>query len=107
MATYSRKSELYADGVESVSVVHERGRGIAWRIWPGAHVLLDWLESNKADWCLNPCHCVEIGAGVGLVALSVPDWERRELLLPISKKSSQLLRGLEIQTRQSSEIAFM
>ena len=32
-------------------------------------MLLDWLESNKADWCLNPCHCVEIGAGVGLVGV--------------------------------------
>jgi predicted nicotinamide N-methyase len=69
MATYSRRSESYVDGVESVSVVHERGRGIAWRIWPGAHVLLDWLESHRDEWCANPCHCVEIGAGVGLVGV--------------------------------------
>lgn len=52
-----------------MSVVHERGRGIAWRIWPGAHVLLQWLESHKSEWLTNPCHCIEIGAGVGLVGV--------------------------------------
>lgn len=53
-----------------MSVVHERGRGIAWRIWPGAHVLLDWLEKNVGEWrSSSPCHCVEIGAGVGLVGI--------------------------------------
>lgn len=56
-------------GAEKVSVVHERGRGIAWRIWPGAHVLLDWLEEKGKDWLQEPCHCVEIGAGVGLVGV--------------------------------------
>ena len=66
---YQRPSHHYADGVETVSVVHERGRGIAWRIWPGAHVLLDWLEKHRAEWLVNPCHCVEIGAGVGLVGV--------------------------------------
>lgn len=68
--TFSKTSNCFVAGVESVSVVHERGRGIAWRIWPGAHVLLDWLENNKVKWCRHPCHVVEIGAGVGLVGLA-------------------------------------
>lgn len=66
---YYRSSDHFVDKVKSVSVVHERGRGIAWRIWPGAHVLLDWLETHVAEWLKNPCHCVEIGAGVGLVGI--------------------------------------
>jgi len=66
---YSRSSQHYAEGVAKVTVVHERGRGIAWRIWPGAHVLLEWLESHKLEWLSNPCHCIEIGAGVGLVGV--------------------------------------
>ena len=66
---YHRSSTQYTEGVKSVSVVHERGRGIAWRIWPGAHVLLDWLENNPSEWLSHPCHCIEIGAGVGLVGV--------------------------------------
>lgn len=66
---YFRSSEHFVDDVKSVSVVHERGRGIAWRIWPGAHVLLDWLEKHVSEWLKFPCHCVEIGAGVGLVGI--------------------------------------
>lgn len=67
---FVKKSEKFIEGVEDISVVHERGRGIAWRIWPGAHALMDWLESNKENWCDSDCHCVEIGAGVGLVGLA-------------------------------------
>jgi len=66
---YFRSSDHYVDGTRSVSVVHERGRGIAWRIWPGAHVLLDWLEKNLTAWKKPNCHCVDIGAGVGLVGV--------------------------------------
>jgi hypothetical protein len=55
---------------DGFSVIHERGRGIAWRIWPGAHVLLDWLEENEEKWCKPPCHVIEIGAGVGLVGIA-------------------------------------
>jgi predicted nicotinamide N-methyase len=66
---YHRSSAQYVDEIETVSVVHERGRGIAWRIWPGAHVLLDWLEKNPSEWLSHPCHCIEIGAGVGLVGV--------------------------------------
>jgi len=68
--TFHKHSSHYCDAIDSVSVVHERGRGIAWRIWPGAHVLMDWLELNKEEWCTNQCHCVEIGAGVGLVGVA-------------------------------------
>lgn len=67
--TFHKYSPMYG-GIDSVSVVHERGRGIAWRIWPGAHVLMDWLEANRDKWCKAPCHCVEIGAGVGLVGVA-------------------------------------
>lgn len=53
-----------------VSVVHERGRGIAWRIWPGAHVLIDWMEQNVDQWSNDGnVHVVEVGAGVGLVGV--------------------------------------
>ena len=67
---FERSSEKYIKGLECISVVHERGRGIAWRIWPGAHALLDWLENNIDQWCESPCHVVEIGAGVGLVGVA-------------------------------------
>jgi predicted nicotinamide N-methyase len=70
---FVKTSPNFIESVEAVSVVHERGRGIAWRIWPGAHALLTWLESNKENWCEKPnanCHCVEIGAGVGLVGVA-------------------------------------
>ena len=59
----------YEYGLKEVSVIHERGRGIAWRIWPSAHVLIDWLETNKDSWCSKPIHCIEIGAGVGMVGI--------------------------------------
>lgn len=55
--------------VPEISVVHERGRGIAWRIWPAAHILVKWLEDNKRLWLKPSTHVVEIGAGVGLVGV--------------------------------------
>lgn len=67
---YKRESEEYQLPIKSISVVHERGRGIAWRIWPAAHVLIDWMEKNQHRWCKNTTHCIEIGAGVGLVGIA-------------------------------------
>lgn len=67
---YRRESEEYELPIKAISVVHERGRGIAWRIWPAAHVLIDWLEKNQRKWCKNSTHCIEIGAGVGLVGIA-------------------------------------
>jgi hypothetical protein len=52
-----------------VSIVHERGRGIAWRIWPAAHVLTDWLQTQKSELFTGDKIFIEIGAGVGLVGL--------------------------------------
>ena len=67
---YTRDSEEYEEAIKSISVVHERGRGIAWRIWPAAHVLIDWMEKNRQRWCKKVTHCVEIGAGVGLAGIA-------------------------------------
>jgi predicted nicotinamide N-methyase len=67
---YRRESEEYQLPIKSIAVVHERGRGIAWRIWPAAHVLIDWMEKNQRRWCKNITHCIEIGAGVGLVGIA-------------------------------------
>ena len=67
---YRRESEEYELPIKAISVVHERGRGIAWRIWPAAHVLIDWMEKNQQRWCKNTTHCIEIGAGVGLVGIA-------------------------------------
>jgi len=64
---YERKSRYYDT---EISVVHQRGRGIAWRIWPSAHVLIDWLEDNEKKWLRRSLHCIEIGAGVGMVGLA-------------------------------------
>ena len=57
-------------------VVHERGAGIAWRIWPSAHFLLDFLVNNGTIWKNLPesndtarTHLLELGAGVGLVGI--------------------------------------
>jgi hypothetical protein len=57
-------------------VVHERGAGIAYRIWPSAHFLLDFLVHNKSIWnskidLTDPSktHLLELGAGVGLVGI--------------------------------------
>ena len=55
--------------VPEISVVHERGRGIAWRIWPAAHILVKWLEENTKIWLKPSTHVIEIGAGVGLVGV--------------------------------------
>ncbi len=68
---YRRESEEYELPIKAISVVHERGRGIAWRIWPAAHVLIDWMEKNQRRWCkTKSTHCIEIGAGVGLVGIA-------------------------------------
>jgi predicted nicotinamide N-methyase len=64
---YERSSKFYET---KISVIHQRGRGIAWRIWPSAHVLIDWLEDNEKKWCRRPVHCIEIGAGVGMVGIA-------------------------------------
>jgi predicted nicotinamide N-methyase len=57
-------------------VVHERGAGIAWRIWPSAHYLLDFIVRNQSVWeddqgPKDPArtHILELGAGVGLVGI--------------------------------------
>ena len=66
--TFKYSSEAF-ENVKDISIVHERGRGIAWRIWPAAHILVEWLEKNKAVIKSEPTHVVEIGAGVGMVGV--------------------------------------
>ena len=58
------------------TVVHERGAGIAWRIWPSAHYLLHFLVNNRSVWedetgliDIKSTHMLELGAGVGLVGI--------------------------------------
>ena len=62
------ESPKFSADSPSVSIVHERGRGIAWRIWPAAHVLTEWLQTNK-DIFQGEKIFVEIGAGVGLAGI--------------------------------------
>ncbi len=57
-------------------MLHERGAGIAWRIWPSAHYLLDFIVRNQSVWRdeqgpKDPArtHVLELGAGVGLVGI--------------------------------------
>ena len=77
----------------SVSVVHERGRGIAWRIWPGAHVLIDWLEKHKSEWDMSTV--VEIGAGVGLVGIVCAQFAQQVVLTDLPEELPALVRSVE------------
>ena len=67
--TFKHACEAFTPEVPEISVVHERGRGIAWRIWPAAHILVKWLGENKKLWLKPNTHVIEIGAGVGLVGV--------------------------------------
>jgi len=66
---FKHTSDSFVPEVPEISVVHERGRGIAWRIWPAAHILVKWLGENKQIWLKPNTHVIEIGAGVGLVGV--------------------------------------
>ncbi|EER06674.1 conserved hypothetical protein [Perkinsus marinus ATCC 50983] len=55
----------------SVSVVHERGRGYAWRIWPSAHLLTKFLAKELKTRKNCPIDFIDIGCGAGLVGLAV------------------------------------
>jgi len=63
----------------NVKVVHERGRGIAWRIWPAAHVLLQHLENSAP--LSSDLWVLELGAGVGLVGICCASWGAKKVFL--------------------------
>mmetsp|Transcript_2949 Transcript_2949/g.2440 ORF Transcript_2949/g.2440 Transcript_2949/m.2440 type:complete len:143 (+) Transcript_2949:24-452(+) len=54
-----------------ISVVHERGRGYAWRIWPSAHLLTKFLAKELKNHTDSPVDFIDIGCGAGLVGLAV------------------------------------
>ena len=61
-----------AVGEETVRCVHERGRGIAFRIWPGAQFLVKYFTEDpegKALFAGKTPFVLELGSGTGLVGL--------------------------------------
>merc|ERR1719331_1715627 len=60
-------------GDETVRCVHERGRGIAFRIWPGAQFLVKYFTEDPAGRKVlaggKPPFVLELGAGTGLCGL--------------------------------------
>jgi predicted nicotinamide N-methyase len=66
---YSLEHPSFSYLTPTIKVVHQRGKGIAYRIWPSAHVLVDYLCQNKD--LLENSHIIEIGAGVGLVGTAI------------------------------------
>ena len=61
-----------AVGDKIVRCVHERGRGIAFRIWPGAQFLVRYFTEEPEGRALTagtPPFVLELGSGTGLCGL--------------------------------------
>lgn len=93
-----------------IVVVHSRGDGIAWRVWPGATYLLEYIANERPD-CLfrkgNP-RCsrttvLELGSGVGTVGLFCAGMGMRTILTD----TEEAVRALERSVAENEDTAIV
>ena len=90
-----------------VRIVHSRGDGLAWRVWPGAKLLLRYIVNKKPD-CLfralpdgrtvprrKRAQVLELGSGVGTVGLFCAAMGIRSVITDTEESVPALTRSLD------------